>query len=285
MEFFEQIITSGQNKYVSEARMLDEKKRRDSSSLFRFDGVKLLCEAIKCGVCLEYILVCDDKYESVFAKTKQTYNITREDIKCRVIVVKASVFEKISQEKSPEGVICVAKYIDKLHNFAIINNVEKNSCNFRVGDDERVLLLESVRDPQNIGAIIRSAAALGADRIIMSADCADIYNSKAVRASMGTLFTMKIDRVDSLVNAIAVLRESGRRVFAAALDETALSLSEAELVRGDCIVIGNEGHGLSKSVIDASDRSIYIPMCKGVESLNAAVAASVLLWEFFGGIR
>ena len=285
MEFFEQIITSGQNKYVSEARMLDEKKRRDSSSLFRFDGVKLLCEAIKCGVCLEYILVCDDKYESVFARTKQTYNITRDDVKCRVIVVKSSVFEKISQEKSPEGVICVAKYIDKLHNFAIINNVEKNSSDFCVEDDERVLLLESVRDPQNIGAIIRSAAALGADRIIMSSDCADIYNSKAVRASMGTLFTMKIDKVDSLVDAISILRDSGRRVFAAALDETALSLSEAELVRGDCIVIGNEGHGLSESVINASDRSIYIPMCREVESLNAAVAASVLLWEFFGKTR
>lgn len=280
MEILEEIITSAQNKYVSEARMLDEKKRRDSSRLFRFDGVKLLCEAVRRGVELEYILVSDDKYSSVFEKAEQTYGLTRADISCRVIPVKASVFDKISQEKSPEGVICVAKYIDKLHKFVIINNVEKFSRAFCT--DERILILESVRDPQNIGAIIRSAAALGADRIIMSSDCADIYNSKAVRASMGTLFGVRVDRVDDLCAAIRALQTSGRRVFAAALDDKAQRLGKTEVSPADCILIGNEGHGLTDEIISACDSTIYIPMSMGVESLNAAVAASVLLWEFFG---
>ncbi len=282
MEFFEEIITSGQNKYVSEARMLDDKKRRDSARLFRFDGVKLLCEAISRGVELEYLLVADEKYESVFEKTEQTYNIRREDIPCRVIPVKQSVFEKISSEKAPEGVICVAKYIDKFHKFVKINNEGKIYSEPLASNGERVLLLESVRDPQNIGAIIRSAAAMGADRIIMSADCADIYNSKAVRASMGTLFGMKIDRVDSISGAVKQLRANGRRVFAAALDDRAQRLGRVSVGSCDCILIGNEGHGLTSEAIQACDSTLYIPMRSGVESLNAAVAASVILWEFFG---
>ncbi len=282
MEFLEEIITSGQNKYVSEARMLDEKKRRDSSRLFRFDGVKLLCEAIERGVELEYLLISGEKYESVFEKARQTYNVRREDVPCRIIPVKQSVFEKISTEKAPEGVICVAKYIDKFHKFVKINNEGKIFSERLAENGERVLLLESVRDPQNIGAIIRSAAAMGADRIIMSADCADIYNAKTVRASMGTLFGMKIDRVDSITDAIRCLQASGRRVFAAALDGKAQRLGQTEINPSDCILIGNEGHGLTPEAIGACDATLYIPMQSGVESLNAAVAASVLLWEFFG---
>ena len=147
---------------------------------------------------------------------------------------------------------------------------------------ERVLLLESVRDPQNVGAIIRAAAAFSVDRIVMSRDCADIYNQKAVRASMGALFSMKIDRVDSVSDAICALRGGGRRVFAAALDREAQRLGDLGILPGDCVVIGNEGHGLTKEVIDASTGSVYIPMSDGVESLNAATAAAVLCWEFFG---
>ncbi len=282
MEIFEEIITSGQNKYVSEARMLDEKKRRDSARLFRFDGIKLLCEAVSRGVELEYLLVSDEKYESVFLKAMQTYNLCKENIPCRIIPVKQSVFEKISSEKSPEGVICVAKYIDKFHKFVKINNEGKNFSERLAENGERVLLLESVRDPQNIGAIIRSAAAMGADRIIMSADCADIYNAKTVRASMGTLFGMKIDRVDSIPEAIRCIQTGGRRVFAAALDERAQRLGQVDVSSCDCILVGNEGHGLTPEAIEACDATLYIPMQSGVESLNAAVAASVLLWEFFG---
>ena len=96
---------------------------------------------------------------------------------------------------------------------------------------------------------------------------------------------MKIDRVESVSRAIEALRKSGRRVFAAALDEKATRLGETEFKDGDCVVIGNEGHGLSSETIASCDASVYIPMAEGVESLNAAVAASVLMWEFFGSCR
>ena len=96
---------------------------------------------------------------------------------------------------------------------------------------------------------------------------------------------MRIDRVESIPEAIGALRSSQRRVFAAALDERAERLGKAEFVDGDCVVIGNEGHGLSSDTVAACDASVFIPMAEGVESLNAAVAASVLMWEFFGSRR
>lgn len=147
-------------------------------------------------------------------------------------------------------------------------------------ENEQIVLLESVRDPSNIGAVIRSAAAIGVDRLILSADCADIYNPRAVRASMGTLFNQRIDRTSDMTQAIEGLRKSGRRVWAAALDERAEHLGSFEILRGDCVVIGNEGHGLSAQTLGACSHSVIIPMSGRAESFNAAVAASLLMWEF-----
>ncbi|MBR5615384.1 MAG: hypothetical protein IKW66_01050, partial [Clostridia bacterium] len=104
--------------------------------------------------------------------------------------------------------------------------------------------------------------------------------AKTVRASMGTLFSQRIERTDALSDYITRLRADGRRVFAAALDESAEQLGSFAIQKGDCAVIGNEGHGLSSSVIAACDRTVYIPMTERAESLNAAVAAALLMWEF-----
>jgi TrmH family RNA methyltransferase len=145
-----------------------------------------------------------------------------------------------------------------------------------------VILLESVRDPLNVGAIIRSAAALGVGHLILSADCADVYHPRTVRAAMGPLFSMPITRVEDLAGSVAALRAEGRPVYAAALDDTALRLGSFPLHDGEtaaCAVIGNEGHGLSEDVIRACTRSIYIPMEADTESLNAGVAAALLMWE------
>ena len=105
---------------------------------------------------------------------------------------------------------------------------------------------------------------------------------------MGTVFSMKIDRVDSMSDAVRALSDAGRRVFAAALDRDSLRLGDFEIFRGDCVVIGNEGHGLSEETKQACYKTVFIPMAENVESLNAATAAAVLVWEFFGtgkGIR
>ena len=276
METVREAVTSSQNKYVSLARGLASKKNRENEKKFRFDGVKLMCEAVKKGLELDFLLISEGEEKSVLEKAEKLYGVRENDINCKAIRVASSVFDKLSEEQSPEGVICVAKYISELHrerDAEGLDDVDKN---------EKILLLESVRDPQNVGAIIRVAAAFGVDRIVMSKDCADIYSSKTVRASMGTVFSTRIERVADLPCAIRSLADSGRRIYAAALNREAQRLGEFCVQNGDCVVIGNEGHGLSEEAIATCGRTVFIPMSERVESLNAATAAAVLVWEFFG---
>ena len=280
IRFDGEIITSRQNRRVVELVKLDDRRAREKTRTFRFDGVKLLCEALRRGVEPESIFLRVGTADRVAARMEELYGCSLSEVGCPVFGVEDSLFEKISQENAPEGVITVAKYIDKSHNFIIIYKEDEIDAR----KDAPVLLLESVRDPLNVGAIIRSAAALGVGRLIMSADCADLYHPKTLRAAMGPLFSMPITRVEDLAGTVTALRQSGRRVYAAALDDTAIRLGSREFDaerEGHPVgaVIGNEGHGLSESVIAACDRSVYIPMEADTESLNAGVAAALIMWE------
>ena len=279
MLFSGEIIRSRQNKNIVELCKLTNRKAREATRTFRFDGIKLLEEAIRNDVEICAVFLSVSAQERVLDFLHARFGTSYEDRIERCFLVSDDIFEKISEEKSPEGVITIAKYIDKLQKNATIYN----SVNFLQMKNEHIVLLESVRDPSNVGAIIRSAAAIGIDRLILSADCADIYHPRAVRGSMGTVFNQRIDRVTDLATIIREMCESGRRVFAAALDESALSLGEFEIRAGDTVVIGNEGHGLSKEVIAACTGSVIIPMSERAESFNAAVAASILMWEFAKG--
>ena len=280
LRFDGEIIASRQNRRIVELMKLDDRRARESTRRFRFDGVKLLCEAIRRGVELDRVFLCESMAVRVAERIQTLYGCTLAEAGCPVTGVEDSLFAKISQENAPEGVITVAKYIDKCHKNIIIYNKDE----IALRDDAPVLLLESVRDPLNVGAVIRSAAALGVGHLILSADCADIYHPRAVRAAMGPLFSLPMTRVEDLAASIKALRAEGRRVYAAALDDTALRLGSPEMKAEQgslpaCAVIGNEGHGLSADVIAACDRSVYIPMQADTESLNAGVAAALLMWE------
>lgn len=269
-----EIINSRQNKNVVRLMKLADRRTRETERVFRFDGVKLLCEAIKNGLTLDSVFVKASAVERVSSLMERLYGYTLNDVKCRILLVSDELFDKISEENSPEGVITVAEYIDKFHKSYIIE--EGNISDALCGG---VLILESVRDPQNVGAVIRSAAALGISCIAMSEDCADIYNPRTVRAAMGTLFTIPIIRVDDLPGYVSLLREKGCKVYAAALDSTAVALGSFQMEKGTCVAVGNEGHGLSDALISACDGKLYIPMKAGTESLNAAVAAALIMWE------
>lgn len=267
-------ISSRQNPTVKLIYALLDKKARREAGLFRFDGIKLFCEAAECGLDIRYVVVAD------FAVWKYGEALQKEADRGRllpssVLVVTGAVFEKLSDERSPEGIITVAGFGSTPH--AVLSS-HAELC---VGESERLLIAESMRDPGNLGTVVRSAAALGIDRLILSDDCADLYNPKTIRAAMGGLFRLRIDILPTseLPNAIRKLRNSGRRVFAAALSDGALPIGEIELRRRDCFVIGNEGHGLSRDAVEACDASAIIPMQKGCESLNAAAAATVCIWE------
>lgn len=274
MKFSKEIITSRQNQTVLEAVKLCDKKVREKTGLFRFDGIKLFEEAAEKGVEIEKILICQSKFHEISKKI----NALADKLEyTAVYVLKDEIFAKVSEEKAPEGIICVAKYLTKhvrnpKKELVVQNAQEKMS---------RVMLLEAVRDPGNLGTIIRSAAAFGINLLILSNDCVDIYNSKTVRGAMGALFKMNILIVDNIVDTVETLKAQGRNVYAAALDRSAVRLDELKFEKTDAVVVGNEGHGLSSQTLHACTKSLYIPMEEGSESLNAAVAASVIMWNMY----
>ena len=274
MRVTDEVIVSRQNKHIVKLVKLSDRKHREDMRLFRFDGIKLLCEAVRRQVPLDSLFVRAGAAERLDNRMRDLYGISLDDVDCRMFRVSEELFDKISEEKSPEGVICVANYIDKFHKMYKIED-----GNFSWPSDASALLLESVRDPSNVGAILRSAAALGVTHVILSEDCADLYHSKTVRASMGTMFSMSIDRVSQLPCVVRRLQDDGHRVFASTLDENAKPLDTVTFKAGDCVIIGNEGHGLQDETVTACDQTLYIPMQAQVESLNAAVAAALFLWE------
>lgn len=265
-----EVICSRQNRLVKLVCSLERKKLREELGLFRFDGIKLCLEALSKGLVPEYIFVCESRYEEFRARIGEQYELT---------VVCDDLFSKMSDEKSPEGIITVIRLLERLHKTVKIE--EDGKVDIALENSERVFILESIRDPGNLGTMIRTAASLGVDRIVMTDDCADIYNPKTIRGAMGALFMQRTDTVanDKLYDYIRILQKSGRRVFAAALRSDARRLGDLELSTSDAFVIGNEGHGLSQSTIDACDGCVIIPMREGCESLNAAMAAGILMWE------
>ena len=261
-----EVIRSRQNRLVKLVCSLERKKGREETGLFRFDGIKLCNEALSKGVSLE-LFVAESRLDDIRSR------LVKSD--APIVVVADDVFEKMSSEKAPEGVISVAKQLSELHSSASEDAV------FDFRGEERIFMLEAIRDPGNLGTIIRTAASLGIDRLIISSDCADIYNPKTVRAAMGALFMLKTCTVDEsdFCNCIKALRKNERRVFGAALCDGARELGSMELLPTDIFVVGNEGHGLSERTIDVCNECVIIPMREGCESLNAAMAAGILMWE------
>lgn len=259
-------ITSRTNPYIKELALLSEKKYRTESSRFFFEGRKLFIEALENGVELEAVLMTD----KFFNKYKEN------NYPFRHISVTEEVYSKISAEKSPEGIFCVAKTLDKLHNLNIIYSSDLN---------ESILILDGLRDPGNVGTVLRTAAAFGCDTVIMSEDCADIYNPKTVRAAMGAIFRQKTVRVRDLAGTVTELIGNGRKVYCATLDENSVNITDVNVSPAHCFVIGNEGNGIRKEIISASSGSVIIPMQPGAESLNASAAATVLLWEQYRTIK
>ncbi len=270
----QELITSRQNPLVMLTAKLAERKHREAQGLFRFDGKKLFLEALLHHLPLVAVLLRESAVDAIV----DAAGALALPEGCRSVILPDSLFDRISEEKSPEGVMCLSKRLDKIHKIITIDKWREQ----KFSPSARVLFLESVRDPGNLGTIVRAARAFGVDALVLSADCADIYNPRVLRAAMGTLFHQPIFVIEDFVDAVRHLA-THTRVFAATLGAQAVRLGQATLCPGDAVVVGNEGHGLSPAVIEAATDRIYIPMEPGVESLNAGVAASVLLWELYRG--
>lgn len=277
-----EVIQSRNNRTIAEIAGLGaDKKFRERDGLFLIEGTKLFAEAIKFHVSVKKVLICEafaDKIntDSVF-RPLVTDMETAQNRGAEIIIARQEAFEKASTERAPQGIIAVAERDALRHRR--INCVGDDHISPYDATDGRLAMLESVRDPANLGAILRCASAFGFHRLLLTGDCAELYNPKTLRASMGALFRVRTDTFVSAPDAVEQLRRSGRRVLAARLDETSVIADRTVLRQTDCIVIGNEGHGISVALNALCDGGVYIPMDSGTESLNAAAAAAVLLWE------
>ena len=278
MYISEEIITSRQNKSVSLAAGLENRKQREREGLFRFDGYKLFVEAVQKGVKIDRVFLRQSesgKWLSLMSEHEAALN------EASVLLLADSLFDRLSTERAPEGILTVAGR-PEIHAPLGAASAAK-LAELSADKEKRIFLLESIRDPGNMGTILRSAAAFGADLVVISSDCADLLNPKTVRGAMGAIFRQPTAVFSELSEAIGILKQNGRRVLGAALDREALALSKSVLRAGDCLVVGNEGHGLSAGTLAACDEKLFIPMEKDSESLNAAIAASVLLWSMYSG--
>lgn len=273
MIFLNDTITSRSNPRVKWAASLSTKKGRDEARSFIAEGEKLSFEAMEEGLAITHVFICENKKDKLIPKVRELLGAEKYR-DTEVIILSESAFMKISTEKAPQGIITVIKYLDFFREMDIIYKEE-----FFSSANERVILLSSVRDPGNLGAVIRSAVAFGVDHVILTADSADLYNPKTVRSAMGSLFRVKATVVSDFPSAVAALQKTGRRVFAAELTSRAISVAKAKLRATDAIIIGNEGHGIPEELSSVCDGSVYIPISHKTESLNASVAAAVFMWE------
>ena len=240
-----EIITSLENKKIKNLSKLLIKKYRDEEGKFLVEGEHLVEEAYKAGVLLE-VIKCDDYVREFHVNTT---------------IVTYDVIKKLSYTQTPQKIIGVCKKIE-----------EKEIGN-------KVLILEDLQDPGNLGTIIRSSVAFNVDTIIVSNNTVDIYNDKVLRSSEGMLFHINIIKrsIDTLIDE---LHENGYKLVGTKVDG-GKNIKEVQLSGKFAVIMGNEGSGVSLSVLNKCDEYLYIPMNSICESLNVGVATSIILFELF----
>lgn len=252
------IITSRENpliKLVAALQVSSEKRKRNG--LFVLEGLRICKDACDNGIKFDKLIVSDAAAEKYAADTEKFSLISDECYK-----IPDSLFKKISDTKTPQGIIAVAKM------------PVTGSCG--IDKNGKYIALENVADPSNLGAISRTAEALGVNGIILSSDGCDPYSPKALRASMGTLLRVPVFVTESFDET---LKSTGLKRYACVVDKTAESIKEQSFGNGSVVMIGNEANGLTDSAKQSADVLVTIPMTGRAESLNAAAAAAIAMWE------
>ena len=239
------LITSLDNKKVKLYTSLNESKNRNINKLFLVMGEHLVKEAISVNNLVDILVL--ENYELDF------------DINQEITYVTDPIMKKISKMPSIPKVIGVCKILD----------------NKEIKGD-RILLLDNIQDPGNLGTIIRSSVAFNIDTIILSNDTVDLYNDKVIRSTQGLLFHTNIIRTD-LVEVINNLKKDGYDILGTNV-HNGVELKDIKTNKY-ALLMGNEGQGLSPELQSMCDKNIYIPMNKDCESLNVAVATSIILYE------
>lgn len=251
------MITSTSNQQIKNIIKLQKSaSQRRKQGVFIVEGIRMFREIPK--QLLKQVYVTEEFYQSheaLFQGISYEY-------------VSPAVFRDISDTMTPQGVL------------AVVASVQYPLRKVVLGEEKQkplVLLLENIQDPGNLGTILRVAEGAGVTGVILSKDTVDIYNSKVIRATMGAIFRMPFIYVEDLANAVDFMHENGIVTYAAHLEGK--ELYDYDFVKGTCFFIGNEGNGLTKELTAMAKEKIRIPMCGKVESLNAATASTVLVYE------
>lgn len=252
-------ISSRKNQTLLRAYSLSSEKRvRDELGLFCAEGYKLLSEALESNLSVESVFFTQKALDNFYDLLEKC------DSKTALYLVTDECFSKLTTEKAPQG---------------IFSCIRKPQSTDLCASDGNFIILDEIQNPLNIGAIIRCAYSLGQNKIVLSSNCADPYSPKTVRAAMGSLFKVKLYTNIDTKEFIKEQQTFKNRVFCTALHTHSKTLGTFDFLESDSIVICNEGHGASKELLDVCYASLEIPMFKGAESLNAATACAVVLWE------
>ena len=253
-------ITARTNEKIKYAVKLGESPSfRRKNGEFILEGARLCSDAAKTGIEIRSAFITSkafSKYEGYIGEISAGGCICYE--------ISEDVAKKLSDTESSQGVFCICAIPERSK-----NGIEAGG---------RYLALENLQDPSNLGAVCRSVEALGLDGLIVSGGC-DIYNHKAMRASMGSLLRLNIIEEPSLEELIKKANENGMLTLASVPRSTATDIRKVEMKGGVICCVGNEGNGLSQAVIDACRMQTVIPMQGRAESFNASAAAAILAWE------
>jgi len=251
-------ITSARNPVVQALRGLKEKKNRQASGCMLIEGEKLILEALNAGLALRSVLISDEvlTQNARLAEKLISYGAA-------VYAAPETIINSVCDTKTPQG-ICAACAIP-----APMNLVEP---------PERIIALDGVQDPGNVGTIWRTADASGFGGLMLSEACADPFSPKVQRAAMGSGFRLPVSYEASLEKALGALKDNGYTIIAA--DTRSSSIYEySPISRRIALVIGSEAHGISRDVMALADHALSLPLRGKAESLNAAIAAGIMMYE------
>ena len=249
-------ITSLKNPAVQDARALAAAKERSRPRAFLLDGEHMVGEGLQ---------VCPQRVKTVFVDDSrlETYAALLQKAQGEVFAVPEHVLASISQVKTPQGIAAVCE-------------LPKAKTLDEMGD--KLILLENVQDPGNVGTVLRTLDAAGFDGCIFTPGCADPYGPKTLRATMGSIFRVPMCTVPDAPQAARMLAENGYAVIGAALDGEPF-YERGALPQKLCVIIGNEGQGMTRETLAQCTHRYRLPMRGGAESLNAAVAAAIFMYE------
>ena len=275
-----EIISSKDNKKIRYIRSLLEKGNiRKKSKAFVVEGIKLVDEALEYGKVLE--VVCSESlYDEIISGDLSGNRLLAENDKnitnyvkkeSSLLVVSDTVFKSMSETKTPQGILAVAEMPD----YRLLDKGFLEQAYTKNGKI-KLLVLEDTADPGNLGTIMRTAEAAGVTGVIMGKGTVDIFNPKVVRSTMGSIFRLPFTYVEDLKETIQKLKTQGISFYATHL-KGKKSYKDIKYCDSSAILVGNEARGLSDEVADLADTYVLIPMQGKVESLNAAVAAALMM--------